>query len=193
MTTDVALTNPTKDDVERLHDWLQDTEVNASWYGMGEDGEPLHAGYAPATVLEGGEEEWDKVFNDENRRVFSIYTTEGEHIGEGQLVVEWPLLEAQAYVLVGRKDLWRHHYGTNAMVSLLDFAFNDMGLHRVWVDVPDYNEHAMGMVKQLGFVLEGHFRKSHRKEDEWFDSSALGLLADEYSRRRARVVEAETG
>ncbi len=193
MSPDVALTKPTKDDVERLAGWLEDTEVNSSWYGRGEDGRPLHAGYTPSALLEGGDEELDRVFNDENRRVFSIYTAEGEHIGEGQLVVEWPLLEAQAYVLVGRKDLWHHHYGTNAMVGLLDYAFNDMGLHRVWVDVPDYNGHAMGMVKQLGFVLEGHFRKSHRRDDEWFDSSVLGLLADEYSRRRPRVVQAESG
>ena len=187
MTPEVTLTIPTRDDVERLTQWLEDEEVNSSWYGLGDDGAPLHAGYTPSTILEGNSQDWDRVFNDENRKVFAVYTGDGEHIGEAQLVIEWPLLEAQAYLLVGRKDLWHHHYGTTALVGLLDHAFNDLGLHRIWVDVPEYNSNAMDMVESIGFVLEGHFRKAHRRGEQWFDSYALGLLADEYSRRRARL------
>ena len=190
MLANVKLTTPSREDIQRLAGWLEDSEVNASWYGLGEDGKPLHSGYTPAQVLEADQQEWDRVFNDENRRVFAIYTDDEEHIGEGQLVIDWPLREAQAYILIGRKDMWHQHYGTTALVGLMDHAFNDLGLHRVWVDVPDYNQHAMQMVTQLGFVLEGHFRKAHRRDGEWFDSSALGLLADEFSRRRSRLMDA---
>ena len=189
MSPEVTLTTPSRDDVERLTQWLQDEDVNTSWYGKDDDGQPLHAGYAPSQILAGGSEEWDRVFNNENRKVFAVYTSEGDHIGEAQLVIEWPLLEAQAYILVGRKDLWHHHYGTTAFVSLLDHAFNDLGLHRIWVDVPEYNKPAMAMVEHIGFVVEGHFRKAHRRGDQWFDSYALGLLAEEYPRRRARLLE----
>ena len=185
----VTLSTPTREDVERLSEWLEDNEVNESWYGMGEDGRPLHAGYAPSNILEGDSNDWDRVFNDDNRKVFAVYSSEGAHIGEAQLVIEWPLQEAQAFILVGRKDLWHHHYGTTALVSLLDHAFNDMGLHRIWVDVPEYNKSAMAMVEHIGFVVEGHFRKAHRRGDQWFDSYALGLLAEEYPRRRARLME----
>lgn len=184
----LTLNSPTREDVQRLAQWLEDPEVNDSWYGLGPDGKPLHASYAPSQLFEADDQAWEQVFNDENRKFFAIYSEEGEHIGEGQLVIEWPLLEAQAYLIVGRKDLWHHHYGTTALVGLLDQAFGPMGLHRVWVDIPDYNEHAMQMVKQVGFVLEGHLRKTHRRNDEWFDSSAFGLLTEEYSRRRARLM-----
>ena len=128
------------------------------------------------------------VFEDDTRRIYSIYTVDGTHIGEGQLVVESPLMEAQLFLLVGRKDLWHHHYGTMAMIKLLDEAYEDQGLHRVWVDVPEYNEHALQMCQHLGFVLEGHLRKTHRKDGEWYDSSAMGLLAEEYMRRRSRLI-----
>lgn len=186
----VRLTIPSKEDVQRLMDWLEDPEVNSLWYGLGEDGQPLHVSYTPSSVLKGGEQEWDRVFKDENKRIFSVCTTDGDHIGEGQLVIDWPLQEAQVYLLIGRKDLWHHHYGTTALVSLMDMAFDELRLHRVWVDVPDYNLHAIEMVGHVGFVLEGRFRKAHRKDDEWFDSSALGLLADEYARRRSRLMSA---
>jgi len=41
----------------------------------------------------------------------------------------------------------------------------------------------------VGFVMEGHLRKTHRKNDEWYDSTVFGLLSDEYPRRRAKLME----
>ena len=188
----VALTSLTRDDVTRLAEWLGDEEVNALWYGLGEDGQPLHIGYSPRQILEVTAGEWDAGLDEEDRKIYSVYTSEGEHIGEGQLAIEWPLLEAQLFLLIGRKDLWHHHYGTAALVTLLDEAFNTFELHRVWVDVPEYNEHALQVCRHVGFVLEGHFRKTHRKDDNWYDSFAMGLLSDEYTRRRARLMSAGT-
>ena len=185
----IILNSLTRDDVQRVAQWLDDPEVNSFWYGVDEQGEPLHMGYAPKDVLENPEEEWDQSLEDEEfRKVFSVYTDEGEHIGEGQLVFEWPLLEAQLFLMIGRKDLWRHHYGTSALIAMLDEAYETYELHRVWVDVPEYNENALRLCRHVGFVLEGHFRKTHRKEDSWYDSFAMGLLADEYGRRRKRIL-----
>lgn len=186
----ITLNSLTRDDVARVGEWLADVEVNSLWYGLDEGGQPLHMGYTPQAILDAPEEEWDEALEDEEfRKIFSVYTSEGEHIGEGQLVFEWPLFEAQLFLMIGRKDLWHHHYGTSALLALLDEAFESYELHRVWVDVPEYNENALRMCRHVGFVLEGHFRKTHRKEDAWYDSFAMGLLSDEYLRRRARLME----
>jgi len=190
MLSEVILRPVTREDVQRLVVWLSDEEVNSLWYGVGEGGFPLHVGYSPRHILEAPESEWRLVFENDDRMVYAIYTKEGEHIGEGQLAVEWAQQEAQLFVMVGRKDLWHHHYGTMALVALLDEAYETHGLHRVWVDIPDYNEHALQMCRHLGFVLEGHLRKTHRKNDNWYDSFAMGLLADEYFRRRSRLMGA---
>ena len=189
MFPEVTLTTPTREDIQRMADWLNDSEVNSVWYGVGDDGKPLHTGYTPDAVIAGSSDDWDQVFNDENRVIFSVYSGDGEHIGEGQLAVEWPLLEARADLLIGRKDLWHHHYGTSALIGLLDHAFGPQGLHRVWVDVAEYNEPGMQMVQHVGFVVEGHLRKTHPKNNEWFDSTVLGLLSEEYPRRRAKLME----
>ena len=189
MVPEVTLATPTREDVQRMAEWLNDPEVNTVWYGVGDDGKPLHTGYNPEVLVAGSQDDWDQVFNDESRAIFSIYNDDGEHIGEGQLVIEWTLLEARADLLVGRKDLWHHYFGTSGLIGLLDHAFGPLGLHRVWVDVPEYNEPGMQMVQHVGFVVEGHLRKTHRKNDEWYDSSVLGLLAEEYPRRRAKLTE----
>ncbi len=186
----VALSPVGREDVQRMTEWLADREVNSSWYGLGGDGQPLHIGYHPSEIISASDDEWAQVFDDQDRKIFSIYSPEGEHIGEGQLVIEWPLEEAQLFILIGRKDLWHHHYGTAALLLLLEEAFTALELHRVWVDVPEYNDHALALFRHVGFVLEGHLRRTHRREDDWYDSFAMGLLADEYSRRRGRLLGA---
>ena len=185
----VKLTPVSREDVAQVAEWLQDDEVNASWYGTDEQGEPLHVGYSPSRILQAPEEEWEEVFNGETRKIFSVLTADGEHVGEGQLVIEAPLWEAQLLILIGRKDLWYRGYGTAGLVQLLDLAFYTYGLHRAWVDVPEYNLPAIHMCERIGFVLEGRLRGTHPKAGEWYDSLAMGLLSQEYARRRARLIE----
>ena len=188
MLPEVSLVQPVREDIQRMADWLSDNEFNALWYGCGEDGIALHTGYSPHLLVQASEDEWRQTFEDDDRKIYAIYTKDGQHIGEGQLVIEWPLQEAQIYILIGRKDLWHQHYGTMGLIRLLDEAYNTFDLHRVWADIPEYNEHALQMFRHVGFVLEGHLRKTHRKDGEWFDSLAMGLLTDEYMRRRSRLM-----
>lgn len=192
MLPDVRLDSVSREDVNRIAEWLGDTEVNASWYGTDEQGEPLHIGYSPKHLLTASASEWDEVFSNDIRKIFSVSTAEGEHIGEGQIVIEAPLWEAQVFILVGRKDLWYRGYGTAGLVHLLDLAFYTYGLHRAWVDVPEYNLPAIHMCERIGFILEGRLRGTHPKSGSWYDSLAMGLLSHEYTRRRARLFE-ETG
>ena len=188
MLPEVSLVQPVREDIQQMADWLSDNEINSFWYGRGEDGIALHTGYSPHHVIQSTDEEWRRIFEDEDRKIYAIYTKDGQHIGEGQLVIEWPLQEAQLYILIGRKDLWNQHYGTMGLIRLLDEAYNTFELHRVWADIPEYNEHALQMFRHVGFVLEGHLRKTHPKDGEWFDSLAMGLLTEEYKRRRSRLM-----
>ena len=189
MLPEVRLTPVTTDDVRRLTGWLQDPEVSASWYGRDEHGEPMHIGYSPQKVLQADTREWNETFNNEDRRTFSVLTADNQHVGEAQMVIETPLREAQLFILIGEKELWYKGFGTAALVQLLDLAFYTYGLHRAWVDVPEYNLPAIHMCERVGFILEGRLRDTHPKDGKWYDSLAMGLLSNEYARRRARLVE----
>ena len=189
MVPQIRLTEVSRQDVERMARWLEDSEVMGSWYGADEKGEPRHIGYSPHRTLNFGQEEWDRVFNGEERKIYSVYDANEGHIGEAQIVIEPPLQEAQLFVIIGRKDLWFRHYGSGAMLQLIDIAFSTYKLHRVWVDVPEYNVHAIHMCEHLGFLLEGHLRSTHPKDGHWYDSKIMGLLESEYKRRRDRLME----
>lgn len=189
MLPEVRLVKVTRDDINRIAGWLEDEEVSASWYGANEEGEALHISYSPKQMLEASDREWEEIFGSEVRKIFSVLTADGEHIGEGQMVIEAPLWEAQLFILIGRKDLWYRGYGTAGLVRLLDLAFYEHGLHRAWVDVPEYNLPAIHMCERIGFLLEGRLRGTHPKGSQWYDSLAMGLLSNEYARRRARLME----
>ena len=189
MLPEIRLTQVSREDVTRVAQWLDDEEVNGSWYGASEQGEPLHIGYSPRGILQASSSEWDELFGDESRKIFSVHKADGEHVGEAQMVIEAPLWEAQLFILIGRKDLWYRGYGTAALVQLLDLAFYTYELHRAWVDLPEYNLPAIHMCERIGFVLEGHLRGTHPKDGQWYDSLAMGLLSSEYARRRARLME----
>lgn len=180
----VELRTISREDVARIVSWLDDSEISESWFGRYTYGDPAHLGYDPKRMQNASDEEWDRVFDDPNhtprREVFSVYTLSGEHIGEAQLAIDESLGDAQLSVLIGRKDLWHHGYGTGAALAALEYAFDNLGLHRVWVDVPEYNEAARGMFEHIGFQHEGTLRQSRPHEGARFNSVILGMLAEEF-------------
>ena len=179
----VVLKSVNRDDVSRIRHWLADDEISESWFGRYAYGDPAHLGYHPDRMEKASEADWQRVFDNPEHRIMSVYTTDDEHIGEIHIAIEESLADGQLSILVGRKDLWHHGYGTAAAKASLELAFNEYGLDRVWVDIPEYNEAARHMFAHLGFVHEGTLRKSRPHEGARFDSVVMGILGAEYSNR----------
>ena len=180
MPQELSLQIVTRDDVVRIKRWLEDEEVSESWFGRYAYGDPAHLGYHPNEMDEVSDEEWDAVFDNPEHRMLSIYSPEAGHIGEVHLAIEESLGDGQLSILIGRKDLWHHGYGSAAARRTLETAFTEYGLYRVWVDIPEYNTAARSMFSHLGFMHEGTLRKSRPHEGSRFDSVIMGLLANEY-------------
>ena len=182
-TQTVTLRPVTRGDVARLRSWLEDEEVSESWFGRYSYGDPAHLGYHPEEMDDVSDAEWERVFDDPEHRILSIYTLEGEHVGEVHVAVEESLGDGHLSILIGRKDMWHHGFGTAGTLETLRLSFGEWGLFRVWVDIPEYNTAALEMFRQLGFVHEGTLRKSRPHEGARFDSVVMGMLAGEYAAR----------
>ena len=179
----VRLRAVTREDVARLRGWLEDEEVAESWFGRYSYGDPAHLGYHPEEMDAVSDAEWLRVFNDPEHRMLSIYTSEGEHVGEVHVAIEESLGDGHLSILIGRKDMWHHGYGTAGVLETLRLCFGEWGLFRVWVDIPEYNTAALEMFRHIGFVHEGTLRKSRPHEGARFDSVVMGMLAGEYAAR----------
>jgi RimJ/RimL family protein N-acetyltransferase len=191
MVAQVELRPVSRQDVARIAEWLTDAQVAEAWFGRYTYGDPVHLGYDPRKITHTSDEEWKGVFgphkaeragHQDHRDIFSVYTKSGEHIGEGHLHIEERLGDAHLSILIGRKDLWGHGYGTAAALALLEHAFDHLELYRVWVDVPTYNMPARNMFEHLGFQHEGTLRKSRPHAGARHDSFIMGILRDEFHR-----------
>jgi RimJ/RimL family protein N-acetyltransferase len=68
-------------------------------------------------------------------------------------------------------------YGTEATRLVLDFAFDTVGLHRVGLEVFDFNPRAQRVYEKCGFVREGVLRDALRWDGRRHDALAMSVLA----------------
>jgi RimJ/RimL family protein N-acetyltransferase len=168
--------------VTRIRQWLEeDEETSDSWFGRYAYGEPAHLGYRPAEMEAATDEEFARALEDPSHVTLSVYTDEEEHIGEIHLGLDEALGDGQLSILMGRRQLWSRGYGLPGVRAALDLAFNDYGLYRVWVDIPEFNLAARTLFERVGFTHEGTLRQSRPRGGARFNSVVMGILAAEYS------------
>lgn len=78
--------------------------------------------------------------------------------------------------------------GRAAQALGLDRAFREMGLQRVWSEVLAGNDAALKAQAAAGFRREGYLRRHAFKHGRFHDVVLLGILAEEWSERRAKVL-----
>lgn len=69
--------------------------------------------------------------------------------------------------------------GQALMHLIIDYAFDDLKAHRLWLDVIDDNARAQHVYRKLGFVEEGRFRKATWRPHGWQDLVIFGMLAED--------------
>ncbi|HEX6345974.1 GNAT family protein [Umezawaea sp.] len=67
-------------------------------------------------------------------------------------------------------------YGTEAIRLVLRYAFDVIGLHRVELEVYDFNPRAIASYLKCGFVEEGRKRDALRWDGRWHDALLMGAL-----------------
>jgi RimJ/RimL family protein N-acetyltransferase len=71
-------------------------------------------------------------------------------------------------------------FGTDAQAALLNFAFNSIGLNRVWLTAYASNTRAIRSYEKLGFRREGLMRQAWRGVGGLEDSVLMAILASEW-------------
>ncbi|MBM3933163.1 MAG: GNAT family N-acetyltransferase [SAR202 cluster bacterium] len=179
----VTLTDVSRDDVDRIAWWLEDRELSSRWLGHYGCGDPVHRGYDPVRMLEAAQWEWDSVFGDPNRRIYSIYNDKSEHIGECQLILNGHG-DAELSLMIGRKDLWHHGFGTSTVLIMLDKVFGELGMDKAWVNLPEDNIPAMGLFEKFGFSKENTRELCRRADGSTFSARILAMKVEQYRRSR---------
>jgi RimJ/RimL family protein N-acetyltransferase len=68
-------------------------------------------------------------------------------------------------------------------------AFDELGAHRLWLDVRSHNVRAQALYQSEGFVQEGVLREVVRHEQGYESLVVMSMLVPEFLGRRARAQE----
>jgi RimJ/RimL family protein N-acetyltransferase len=167
----IALAPLDNDDLPSLMSWINDREQVL-----------FNAPYKP--VHESQHKAWFESIQQRNDIViFGIrLLRDNQLIGSCQLhSIDHVHRSAELQIRIGDTLQRGQGYGVEAVRLLLDFAFKDLNLHRVYLHVFSSNTAAIRVYEKVGFVREGLLRKAAHINGEYVDVVVMGILREEYA------------
>ena len=71
-------------------------------------------------------------------------------------------------------------YGTDAVQVMLRYAFREMNMQRVGLEVGEFNDAAQRVYEKCGFQIEGTIRRSMYRDGRFWDMHYMGILREEW-------------
>lgn len=155
-------------DLERSHKWINTPEIMVM---MGSRG--------PRTAYH--QDRWfESIATSQTNIVFALCQVEDDrHIGNVSLFnIDYIDRNAGLTIFIADQEMRGKKYGQQAIMLLLDYAFNYLNLHKVYCKTD--NSAAAGMYEKLGFLKEGVLRQQSYQDGQYVDKIVFGILRDEY-------------
>ena len=77
-------------------------------------------------------------------------------------------------------EYWHRGYGTHIAVLAIEFAFADLGMHRVEATCDPRNIWSTRILERVGMTHKGTLRHTMELRDEWRDSHMFSILEEEW-------------
>lgn len=165
----VRLTAPKPGDVEVMAKWHEDAEYLRN----------VDTDIAKIKSISQLEEE-------ESRHSSSFYFRV-RTIEDDQLIgfvvihsVEWNNRSGMLAIGIGDPTYRGKGYGTDTLQLILQYAFHELNLHRVGLDVIEYNEKGIRAYEKTGFKREGKMREAVWRDGKTYDRVIMGILRTEW-------------
>ena len=94
--------------------------------------------------------------------------------------IEWNNRCGLVAIGIGEPGCRRQGHGKEAMGLLLRYAFCELNLNRVGLDVIAYNTAALKLYESVGFQREGAMRAAVLRDGKVFDRVIMGILQSEW-------------
>ncbi len=94
--------------------------------------------------------------------------------------IRWSQGDTFVGISINDREYWGKGYGTDAMRLILRFAFVELNLRRVTVNVFEYNPRAVSSYAKVGFKQEGRLRAYLNRDGRRWDVLYMGILREEW-------------
>jgi RimJ/RimL family protein N-acetyltransferase len=82
------------------------------------------------------------------------------------------------------RQYWGRGFGTETAKALLDYGFNNLGLHRMFATCMPANTASAHVLEKTGMQLEGHLRQHRWVKGKWRDSLLYAILDQDWQRQK---------
>lgn len=156
-------------DFELCLRWINDPEVNQYLLV-----------YFPVT--EKKEKEWfERIANNPNEIVLGIETLDGKLIGTMALVhINGKDRTASTGALIGEKEYWGKGCGTDAKMTLLNYAFNTLNLRKINSSVYAFNKRSLKYNLKCGYKVEGVRKKQLFRNGIYHDEIIIAVFKEDW-------------
>lgn len=112
--------------------------------------------------------------------VFGIKDEEQALGASGLHRINWLHRNAEWGIVIGRPDEWGKGYGREVARTMLNYAFNSLNLHRVYLRVDASNEKGVKAYEAAGFKHEGVAREAVFVDGAYVDQIVMAVLRHEW-------------
>jgi len=116
--------------------------------------------------------------NNENNYCFAIIDMKsGKHIGNIKIGNIHPIYKfADVGLIIGDKKFWGKGIATEAIQLCVEFAFNQLRLHRLYAGIYDVNIGSLKAFEKAGFLREGCEKEKCLFEGKRVDCYIYGIV-----------------
>ena len=119
------------------------------------------------------------VMKDPKTVMFSIIELESDRLlgACGLCYIDWINKNADFSIYIGADNLYiDDKFAPDAALIMARYGFEELGLHRLWAEIYDFDDLKRNFFEKFGFKLEGRHRETHWSESKWHDSLFYSLL-----------------
>jgi len=114
-----------------------------------------------------------------------VRTAGGELIGNVHLTkIAWRHGHGELGYVIGERDQWGKGHATEAVKLATDYAFRELGLHKVCATVTAGNEASRRALERNGYAQCALFRRDRYVEGRWHDLWVGEILREEWDARQ---------
>lgn len=119
--------------------------------------------------------------NTESKGFIIAHKDTEEYIGQIDLIkIDWVNRVGTMGIVIGSKENLNKGYGTEAIKLLQEFAFNRLNLHKLDLEVREFNKRAIRCYEKCGFRIEGRLRQNFYIDGKYYDTLIMGILKEEW-------------
>jgi ribosomal-protein-alanine N-acetyltransferase len=170
-TSRVILRRPEPADAEKIFEYRNDPEV-VQYLG----------GFSPAMANK-SVHEWIEFHRNRNDEIVWAIADKETSICLGHVglyKIDYRLQLAEFAICIGLRQSWGKGLGREVVSEVIAYAFNELHMQQIRLEVLETNQRAIHLYEGLGFQHDGRLRCNQFRDGQYIDSLIMSLLKSEW-------------